>query len=110
MNYHGRLLTLIPVEALATYTTIAGIARSFPPDRFEILIISLIFLTILLPFYMWFAVSDRNIRRIAVVIVSFIIWAINIDSPFGGFLGFQPWHATLPLVLWTFIIPTIKFR
>ena len=104
-TYHDSLLKLVPVEAVAAYTTIGGIAQSTITNRGTILYIAFFGLAVLLPFYLRLTLAVRNWRLIAVTTVSFLIWAINIDPPFAGLALYNPVYAAVVLVLWSFAIP-----
>lgn len=104
-NYRDRLMSLIPGEAIVAYTTIGGIAHSFPSDRFYILLFSTLILLMLLPMYIWFYIGIKDKKYILVVAISFIIWATNIDTPLDSYLWFEAWFGSVVLVLWTFAMP-----
>lgn len=108
-SYRDRLLQLIPGEAVVAYTTIGAIAQTDRENRWEILTFAIIVMTAVLPFYMWFAARDTNKLRIAVITVSFVLWASSIDSPLAQLGWYKPLFSSIPLILWTFAMPMFSF-
>ena len=108
-SYRDSLLKLVPAEAVAAYTTIGGIAESAVINRWTILYIAYFGLAAILPFYLRFAAGIRSWSRIVVTTISFLIWAISIDPPFGGRFDYDPLYASVVLILWTFAMPIFNF-
>jgi hypothetical protein len=109
-EYRSKLLKLIPSEIVAAYMVLQGI---IPQDNKWGFIIVTVVLLILTPFYLKKLEKVTETVQIVVSTISFVVWIYSLGGPFekwGDKMGFdiyEPWIASIVLVLWTLIIPLL---
>lgn len=102
-NYRDRLLKLIPSEIVAAYLVLSGI---IPREaKLGTLIVSIVLL-VLVPFYLWRLHNVQRTSQLIITTISFVVWVYSIGGgPFAAWELYEPWIASVILVLWTLVIP-----
>lgn len=104
-NYRDRLLKLIPSEIVAAYLVLSGI---IPREaKLGTLIVSIVLL-VLVPFYLWRLHNVQRISQLVITAISFVVWVYSLGGgPFAIWDLYEPWIASVILVLWTLVIPLV---
>ena len=104
-NYRDRLLKLIPSEIVAAYLVLSGI---IPREaKLGTLIVSIILL-VLVPFYLWRLHNVQRTSQLMITTISFVVWVYSLGGgPFAVWELYEPWIASVILVLWTLVIPLV---
>ncbi len=105
-EYRSKLLKLIPSEIVAAYMVLHGV---IPAEyaKWGLIIITLVLL-IITPFYLKkFEKVKKNLQIIASSL-TFVVWVYSLGGgPFAHWNLYEPWIASVVLVLWTLIIPLL---
>jgi hypothetical protein len=102
-NYRDRLLKLIPSEIVAAYLVLSGI---IPGEATLGTLIVFIVLLVLVPFYLWRLSNVQRTSQLIITTISFAVWVYSIGGgPFADWGLYEPWIASVILVLWTLVIP-----
>ena len=104
-NYRDRLLKLIPSEIVAAYLVLSGI---IPREaKLGTLIVSIVLL-VLVPFYLWRLHNVQRTSPLMITTISFVVWVYSLGGgPFAVWELYEPWIASVILVLWTLVIPLV---
>ena len=102
-KYIGRLLKLIPSEIVAAYLAIQGIVP-VASRKWGLLVISIVLL-IITPLYLLRVQKVKKTFQVVVSSLAFIVWVYSLGGPFVYFNIYQPWIASVILLLWTTFIP-----
>ena len=102
-TYRSKLLKLIPSEIVAAYMVLKGIVPA-ESGKWGLFVVSLVLL-IITPFYLSKFEKVKKASQVAFSSLSFIIWVYSIGGPFVYWGLYEPWIASIALVLWTLIIP-----
>jgi len=105
-EYRSKLLKLIPSEIVAAYMVLHGV---IPAEyaKWGLIIITLVLL-ILTPFYLKKFEKVKENLQIILSSLTFIIWVYSLNGgPFAHWNLYEPWIASVVLVLWTLIIPLL---
>jgi len=104
-NYRDRLLKLIPSEIVAAYLVLSGI---IPREaKLGTLIVSIVLL-VLVPFYLWRLHNVQRTSQLMITTISFVVWVYSLGGgPFAVWELYEPWIASVILVLWTLVIPLV---
>ena len=96
------LVKLIPVEIVALWAIISG----FIPVTASTISVWIIFgaLTLLVPFYVIFAMKVKKISQIVLMTLAFPIWVFAIGG-LPGISWFEPWMISVALALFTLVPP-----
>lgn len=109
-DYTEKLIKLIPVEIVAAYLAIAGLAsQTSPTSEFHILVASVCVLLVLIPFYAWRVSGVRSFAQIGVMMVSFIVWIASMGGPFLNFAWYEKAYGAVALILWTIVAPLFEY-
>ena len=99
-NYRDRLLKLIPSEIVAAYLVLWGIIPG------EATLGTLI--VFIVPFYLWRLNNVQRTSQLIITTISFAVWVYSIGGgPFADWGLYEPWIASVILVLWTLVIPLV---
>lgn len=101
------VVKLIPVEIIALFAIIQGF---IPTDANPISVwIVLGVLTVMVPFYVTFAMRVKKIDQIILMTIAFPIWVIAIGGlPAASLIAwFEPWMVSVALALFTLVPPMI---
>jgi hypothetical protein len=104
--YQDKIVKLIPTETFLAYMVLNGI---IPADnaKIGILVVSIILL-VLTPLYLWRISRVTNGAQLVVTAFSFVVWVYALgNGPFTAWGIYQPYIASIVLILWTLIIPVI---
>ena len=104
-NYRDKLLKLIPSEIVAAYMVVMGIIPE-SNAKWGTLIVAVVLL-ILTPFYLRKFEQVANNFQIVMCSLSFVIWVYSLGGPFIHWNVYQPWIASIVLILWTLVIPLL---
>jgi hypothetical protein len=105
-KYKDRLLKLIPSEIVAAYLVLSRIIPE-GSARWGTLIVSIVLL-VLVPFYLWRMHDVRRTSQLIITMLSFVVWVYSLGGgPFEAWQLYQPWIASVILVLWTLVIPLV---
>ena len=102
-KYIGRLLKLIPSEIVAAYLAIQGIVP-VESQKLGLLVLSLVLL-VLTPLYLLKVQKVKQVTQVVVSSFAFIVWVYSLGGPFVHFKIYEPWIASVILLLWTTFIP-----
>lgn len=102
-DYRGKLLKLIPSEIVAAYMALQGVVPE-NSAKWGLTIVAILLLLIT-PFYLRIVEKVKGKPQIVFSTLSFIVWIYSLGGPFRYFDLYQPWIATIVLVLWTMLIP-----
>jgi len=102
-DYRGKLLKLIPSEIVAAYMALQGVVPE-NSAKWGLTIVAILLLLIT-PFYLRIVEKVKGKPQIVFSTISFIVWLYSLGGPFRYFDLYQPWIATIVLVLWTMLIP-----
>ena len=106
-DYGDRLLKLIPAEVIALFMTMDAMIADNGDNTPTVSIITLALGMFATWFYMHVFQKVDNLPQIAVSVLAFAVWAINIGSGFqDGFL-IKPSYAALTLLVFTFFAPKL---
>jgi len=113
-SYQDRLFSLIPAEMTGGYLAISNMIDPNTSNAAYYLLVVLLVLTLLLPFYLRRIQDVTNVRQIIVTTVSLPIWALNISSLVIAQFCYQTFGLSVPtfffgivLILWTIAAPII---
>ena len=106
-TYVEKLVKLIPGEIIAAYLAILGIVQPHLDYRFPVLIISIIVLLLLIPYYLRAHNRVTSWRNILITMVSFLVWVVNLGGPFEDIPGFESWLGSILIILWTLAAPVL---
>lgn len=102
-KYMGKLLKLIPSEIVAAYLAIQGIVP-VESHKWGLLIVAIVLL-IITPFYLLRVQKVKKTFQVVVSSLAFIVWVYSLGGPFVYFKIYEPWIASVILLLWTTFIP-----
>jgi hypothetical protein len=102
-KYMGRLLKLIPSEIVAAYLAIQGIVPA-ESQKLGLLVLSLVLL-VLTPLYLLRVQKVKQVTQVVVSSLAFIVWLYSLGGPFVYFNIYEPWIASVILLLWTTFVP-----
>lgn len=100
------LVKLIPVEIIALFAIIQGLIPATAAAASVWVVFGL--LTLLVPFYVIFAMKVKKWDQVLLMTIAFPIWAIAIGGlpPLGLVVAwFEPWMVSVALALFTLVPP-----
>jgi hypothetical protein len=111
-DYKDKLLKHIPAEAVAAYITLDGIVRSAAQGNSLKVWLWVAFLLGLIgtPLYLWRLQNVTSRMQLSVSTVSFAVWVFALGGIFAQYSWYHSWFASVVLVGYTFLIPTVLGR
>jgi hypothetical protein len=105
-DYRSKLLKLIPSEIVAAYMVLHGVIPG-EHAKWGLIIVTLVLL-IITPFYLKKFERVKKNLQIIFSSVTFLVWVYSLGGgPFAHWNMYEPWIASVVLVLWTLIIPLL---
>jgi hypothetical protein len=104
-SFQDKVVKLIPTEIVGAYMVLAGIIPA-GSTKIGTLIVSAVLL-VLTPLYLLRVSKVTNVSQLVVTSISFIVWVYSLGGPFAAWGIYQPYIASIVLILWTLVIPLV---
>ena len=104
-SFQDKVVKLIPTEIVGAYMVLAGIIPA-SSAKVGTLIVSAVLL-VLTPLYLLRISKVTNVVQLAVTSASFVVWVYSLGGPFAAWGIYQPYIASIVLILWTLVIPLV---
>lgn len=104
-TYLGKLVKLIPSDMVAAYLAIQGVIPK-PQAKWGLTVVATLLL-IIMPFYLKKMHKHETVKQIILTCLSFVIWLYVLGGPFTFFNVYEPWLASVIMILWTTFAPLL---
>lgn len=108
-TYADKLIKLIPGEVVAPYLAIRNLVIDDPINRELTLLISIIVLAALIPFYLRIVHEIKNLTQVIVTLISFFVWVFSVSVGEVSSIPIPPLWGAVVVILWTSLIPLFPF-